>query len=146
MAQLFGGQVTHPGIVHAAQVTNAAGMRPLWIHFAPEMMQRQLTRLFHTMALSYWPERGDASQTTINFIIGGASGGNWHLIMSPDGCTAGQGRIKRPTLTMWFRNSDALCRVFTLQMSPLRAILTGQVFGWGDLRLEFRLEHLFSPT
>lgn len=143
LAELYGGQATHPGLVHAAQVANGAGTAPLWREYEPEMLQRQLSRLLHLMALSYWPERGKL-QTTINFVVPRQAA--WHLRLSLQGCRVYEGKGKRPSLTVWFRNLDVLCRALTLQVHPLRAVLTGQAIGWGNLPLLFRLEELFNPT
>ena len=143
LAQLYGGQAAHPGLVHAAQVANGAGIPPLWRQYEPDMLKRQLSRLLHMMSLSYWPEQVK-QQTTINFVVPRQAA--WHLCLSLQSCEVYEGKGKRPSLTVWFRNLDVLCRALTLQISPLRAALTGQAFGWGNLPLLFRLEYLFNPT
>ncbi len=143
LAELYGGQAAHPGLVHAAQVAKGAGVPPLWRQYDPDLLKRQLTRVLHLAALSYWPERGNL-ETIINFIVPRQA--SWHLCLSPQGCELGDGRGKRPSLTIWFRNLDTLCRVLTLQIGPLRAALTGQVLGWGNVPLIFRLPRLFNPT
>ncbi len=146
VAELLGGQAAHPGIVHAAQVANGASVAPLWVQFTPELMQRQITRFFRMMSLSYWPERGGNLRTTITLIAAGQGGGKWQITLAPEGSSVATEPIPRSTLRVWFRNTDVLCRAFTLQLSPLRALLTAQALAWGDLRLGFRLESLFSPT
>ena len=146
VAELLGGQAVHPGLVHAAQVANAAGVQPLWRGCAPELVHRQITRLFHLMALSYWPERGGKLQATINFVVAGPGGGAWHVTVAPEGGGTGLGRAKQPTLTLWFRTTDAFSEVITLQIHPILAVLTGRSFAWGNVPLGLRLLHLFSPT
>lgn len=150
LAELYAGQTTHPGLVHAAQVANGAGVSYLWRQYDLPLLKRQITYLLHLMSLSYWPEKGKM-QTVINFVVPRQA--SWHLRLSLKGCELYAGTGKRPPhrasaqgLTIWFRTLDALCRSLTLQMSPLRAALTGQVFAWGNLPLIFRLEHLFNPT
>jgi hypothetical protein len=144
LADLYGGQAAHPGLVHAAQVANGAGIPPLWHHYPPDLQQRQLSRLLHLMALSYWPERGGALRAIVNFVI--PKRASWQLHLSPEGCEVRQGKGIRPSLIIWFRSMDTLCRALTLQISPIRAALTGQAFAWGNLPLLFRLEYLFNPT
>jgi hypothetical protein len=144
LAELYGAQATHPGLVHAAQVAHGAQVHPLWRLYPPDLLQRQITRLLHLMALSYWTGRAGNLQAIVNFVV--PQQASWHLHLSPQGCEVKQGKGKRPSLTIWFRNLDSLCRSLTLQISPLRATFTGRAFAWGKLPLVFRLEHLFNPT
>lgn len=146
IGELLGGQAAHPGIVHAAQVANGAGVTPLWAQFKPEMLSRQITRFFRFMSLAYWPERGGNLRAAITLSAAGPGGGTWYVTMTPDGSEAGEGSYQRPTLRIWFRNVDVLCQAFTLQISPSRALLTAQAFAWGDLRLGFQLARLFNPA
>lgn len=146
VGELLGGQAAHPGLVHAAQVANGARVVPLWEQYQPAMLRRQITRFFHFMSLAYWPERGGSLHAIIQMNARGPGGGSWYVTMSPTGSEAGTGPVGRTTLTVWFRNADALCRACTQQLSPLQALLTARAFAWGDLRLGFRLAWLFSPA
>ena len=146
LAELFAGQAVHPGLVHAAQVARGAGVTPLWVQYPSALLQRQLTRFFHFMSLSYWPERGGNLEAAITMSAAGEAGGIWSLTLTPAGSDVEEGPLRRPSLRIWFRNADSLCRALTLQMSPLRALLTAQAFAWGDLRLGFRLAWLFNPA
>jgi hypothetical protein len=146
VGELLAGQAAHPGLVHGAQVANGAQVSPLWVQYSPEMLQRQITRLFHLMSLAYWPERGGRLRATVNFIAAGPGGGSWHVSLAPTGSDVGVGSAPRPTLTVWFRNADALCRTFTLQVSPLGVLLKGQAFAWGNLLLGLRMPWLFNPA
>lgn len=143
IGELFGAQAAHPGLVHAAQVVHGQGVPPLWGQLAPAMMQRQITRTFHLMSLAYWPERAGNLHATLAVTAAGQSGGRWYITMSPEGSAVGEGRSKKATLRLWFRNTDGLCRTFTQQVTPLRTVLTAQAFAWGDLRLALRLAGLF---
>jgi len=146
LGELFGGQVAHPGLVHAAQVAQGAGVAPIWIQYPPALLNRQLTRFFHLMALSYWPERGGNLQAAVRLSAAGPGGGSWIVTLDPKGAQLVDGPRERPRLIIWFRNVDSLCRAVTFQLSPLRARLTAQAFAWGDLRLAFRLAWLFNPA
>jgi hypothetical protein len=146
VGELFAGQAAHPGMVHAAQVARGANVDPLWVHYSPDLLHRQLTRFFHFMSLSYWPERGGNLRAVITMKAAGADGGSWSLTLAPEGCTVEEGSLPRPSLRIWFRNAEALCRALTLQISPLRALLTAQTFAWGKLWLGFQLPRLFNPT
>ena len=146
VGELLGGQAAHPGLVHGAQVANGAQVSPLWVHYTPAMLQRQITRLFHLMSLAYWPERGGKLRATVNFIAAGPGGGSWYVRLAPTGSEVGLGTARRPTLTIWFRNADALCRTFTQQVSPIGVLLRAQAFAWGNLLLGLRMPWLFNPA
>jgi len=146
LGELFAGQAAHPGLVHAAQVARGAGVAPLWVQYSPALLHRQLTRFFHFMSLSYWPERGGNLRAAITISATGEGGGTWSLTLAPEGSAVEEGPLQRPSLRIWFRNADSLCRAVTFQVSPLRALLTAQAFAWGDLRLGFRLTWLFNPA
>lgn len=146
VAEALGWQLAHPGVVHAAQLANGAGVKPLWCHYAPEVMHRQLTRFLHLMSHSYWPERGGDVSASLNFIVAGPGGGRWYITMAPDGGSVGEGAHPHPALSVWTRNTDALCRLLMIQTSIVGAMARGQMLAWGDLRLGLRIPHLFIPT
>ena len=146
LGELFAGQAAHPGLVHAAQVARGAGVAPLWVQYPAALLQRQITRFFHFMSLSYWPERGGSLRAAITMSAAGEAGGIWTLTLAPEGSAVEAAPLPQPSLRIWFRDADSLCRAITFQMSPLRALLTAQAFAWGDLRLGFRLAWLFNPA
>jgi hypothetical protein len=146
IGEMLGSQAAHPGLVHAAQVANGASIKPLWNEFGSELLCRQITRFCHIMSLAYWPERGGNLRAIVSMSAAGPGGGDWYVTMTPEGSQTGQGIYPRPTLKIWFRNADALCKGLTLQVSPLRSVLTAQTFAWGDLRLAFQMGWLFTPA
>ncbi len=146
VAELVGNQLVHPSIVHGAQLANGVGVTPLWRQFSPELMNRQLTRFLHIFSHAYWPERGGDLTAVLNIKIRGKGGGCWHVGLDKDGGYVGQGCVKRPTTTLYFASPDAFCSAFTLQISPIRAALTGKAFVWGNIPLAFKLNRLFTPT
>lgn len=145
VAELFGCSLAHAGIIHGAQLV-ASRARPIWIFFQPGLMRRQLTRFFHNLALSYWPERGGDLHATIAFNVAGQGGGSWYVRVRPEG---GQGRIgvaRTRDVTFDFASADLLCRIVTFQTPPWRALLTRRLRVHGNLRLARRLPQLFTPT
>jgi hypothetical protein len=146
IAEILDMQLVHPGVLHAAQLTNGVGMKPLWVHCTSELMHHQITRLFQTMALVYWPERGGDLQASINFIIGGQGGGRWSLTIQPSGGSYSEHTVRHAALTIWARNTHALCQFVTNQESALSALWKGKLLIWGDMRLGLKLSWLFSPT
>ncbi len=146
VAESLGWQLIHPGLVHAAQLANGAGIAPLWVHYPPDLMQRQLTRFFNTMSHSYWPERGGDLRAGINFIVAGPGGGRWHVTAAPNGGEAGEGATPRPALTVWTRSAHSLCRLMMLQVSIVGAMVRGEMLAWGNYGLGFKIPYLFVPT
>jgi hypothetical protein len=146
LAELAGNQLTHPTIVHGAQLANGIGAEPLWRAFSADFMRRQLSRFFHVFSHSYWPERGGGLTAVINFDIRGEGGGHWHVRLADDGGGVGYELVKRPDLTLRLANPDAFCSLFTVQLSPIQGLLKRKLFIWGSLPLAFKLSYLFAPT
>jgi hypothetical protein len=146
IAETVGNQLSHPVIVHGAQLANGIGAPPLWRSFSPDLLQRQLTRFFHVLSHSYWPEKGKGLTAVINFNIRGEGGGHWHVQLADDGGGVGYGLVERPSLTLHFANPDAFCSLFTIQLSPIQGLLKRKLFAWGNIPLALKLAHLFAPT
>lgn len=139
-------QLAHPGMVHAAQVARPLGRAPLWREYDDAVLHRMLTRFFRLMSLIYWPERGGNLRTVLRFRVAGLAGGVWHLTVAPEHCWSEEGLGPGPRVTLWAASADALCQVFTSQITPIRALLTRKLFVLGDVRLAFKIDSLFSPT
>jgi hypothetical protein len=94
-------------------------------------------------------ERQDTGRTEGDFLRcgrNGSGGGHWYVRLGRDGGSVGEGLAERPSLTLHFANPDAFCSLFTLQRTPMQGLLTGQVFGWPNIPLAFKLPYLFTPT
>lgn len=146
IAEVIGTQLIHLNIVHAAQLANGAGLKPMWLSYTPELMQRQLTRLFYVMPYTYWTERGGNLRATINYIVDGPGGGRWSLKIGPTGATVREGTTRWARLNMWMSNPRVVCRILTFQTTMVQEMLSGQALAWGDLGLGSKLFSLFSPT
>lgn len=146
IAVTIGNQLSHPVVVHGAQLANGIGAAPLWRFFSPDLMQRQLARFFHVLSHAYWPEKGQGMTAVINFNIRGEGGGHWHVRLADDGGGVGYGLVERPILTLHFADPDAFCSLFTAQLSPIQGLLKRKVFAWGNISLAFKLPYLFAPT
>lgn len=139
-------QITHPGMVHAAQIARPAGKTPLWREYEISVLQRMLTRFFRLMSLIYWPERGGDLRVVLQFLVGGAGGGEWYITVSPEHCWSNEGKALKPQMTLRAANADTLCRLFMKQLTPGQAFLQRKLFVQGDFLLALRLASLFSPT
>ncbi|EFH87779.1 maleylpyruvate isomerase N-terminal domain-containing protein [Ktedonobacter racemifer] len=144
--ELIGTQLVHPAIIHAQQLTVAASRPPLWNTYAPDFLQRNLTRFFQMLTFLYWRERERDLHATINYDIQGPAGGQWTLTLTPQGAYADKGHVERPTLTIWHPGAEAMCSCFTKESSLRRALVLGRMRFRGDLRLAQRLYDLFEPA
>lgn len=143
---LVGAQLAHVGFVHAAQITRPIPAKPLWVQYGPQLMHRLITHFFGILSYAYWPERGQGLDTAINFVAAGRSGGRWFVELNPAGGHSGPGQSPKASLTLYFPTANILAQLFTGEISPWWAALSGRVFGWGNLPLAFRLSQLFTPA
>jgi hypothetical protein len=143
VGEMIAAQLSHLGLVHAAQLANGMGVLPLWSHYPRDLMLRQISRFFNIMSHAYWPEHGGSLKAAVNFRVG-TRGPAWHVIMAPDGGTSGAGAVPRSALTLWTPTLNALCNLMTLQAPLAQAILTGQVIAWGKVTLALKFGYLFE--
>jgi hypothetical protein len=78
------------------------------------------------------------------FQVDGPGGGIWHIAVSPEGATSGEGAPDRGSLSVHLKHTDSFCQMFTGRLSLPVALLTGQLKLRGDLRLFGRMGSLFS--
>lgn len=145
LAELFGGSLSHAGIVHAAQVAAPTRSSPLWVYYRPAMMRRQLTRLFHILGRVYWPERGGDLRATLAYTAIGPGGGSWFVKIGPEGGHGRIGVVRSFDVRLTFASPDLLCRTLTVQVNLLRELLFRRIKVEGKLRLARDLNKLFLP-
>jgi hypothetical protein len=146
IAEIFGAALIHPGVIHGAQVAAGARQQPIWSFYAPSMMRRQLTRVFHTMGRAYWTERGGSLHAALAFHVEGNGGGSWYIRVDPSGGEGHIGTVRTADVTLSFASADLLCRVLTLRASVWRSVVTQKLRLSGNLRLAARMFKLFTPT
>lgn len=134
----------HGGLIHSAQVTASTGAPPLWKQLSPEIRHRVLGRLIRALSLLYRTDLDDSLQTTLSFKVDGLGGGSWHMDVSPEGATSGEGPGQKRGLTMHFRDTAIFCQMFTGRINLPLALLTGQLKLSGHLALFPRFGTLFS--
>ena len=124
--ELLGIQVMHPGLTHAAQVAEPAGAPPLWTHMVSDVRQRTISRVARALSLLYRQDLGGDLEAVLLFNIGGAGGGTWHVVLSPQGPRSAR-RTAPADLTLTFRDTSEFCRMFTGRLNLLGALLTGRM-------------------
>jgi hypothetical protein len=134
----------HTGLHHSAQVAEPAEQAALWTHLAPGIRQRVIGRVMRALSLLYRQDLGHGLRAVYVFQVDGPGGGIWHVNVSPEGATSGEGAPQRANLTLRLRSTDAFCQMFTGRLNLPVALLTGQLKPRGDLRLFGRMSSLFS--
>jgi hypothetical protein len=134
----------HAGLNHTAQVTEPAGVPPLWTQLSPDIRHRLIGKVMRALSLLYRFDLGGDLHAVIAFRVNGPGGGHWYVDVSPQSATSGQGSVDHPTLTIHLRKTDVFCKMFTGRINLPLALLTRQIRLRGDLRLFTRFGSLFS--
>jgi hypothetical protein len=136
--------VMHTGLIHSAQVAEPAGVAPLWTQLSPDIRHREIGRQMRALSILYDRDIGGSLGAVLAFRIDGPGGGNWHVDVSPELATEGEGVAESPTLALRFRSSDDFCRMVTGRMSLPLALISRKLKPRGDLRLFLRMDKLFK--
>jgi len=134
----------HAGLVHTAQVAEPAGVPPLWTRLSPEVRHRLIARMMRAFSLLYRIDIGGSMRKTIVFRIDGEGGGKWHVKLSPESPTSGEGAVESPALVIHMRDTSVFCRMFTVRLNIPLALLLGEIKLRGNPLLFFRLGDLLS--
>jgi hypothetical protein len=136
-------QLSHVGVIHAAQLTRPLNLPPLWEQFSPELSERQVDRFMRHFSYAYWQEFGNGMLGDIHFQIGS---GDWFLHMNPQGGDYGQGVPTNPLFHIRFSNPQQFFGAFTFHISLLRSITSGEIVIEGDPKEALNILKLFSAT
>jgi len=134
----------HAGLVHTAQVAEPAGVPPLWKRLSPEVRHRLIARMMRAFSLLYRIDIGGSMRETIVFRIDGEGGGEWHVKLSPDAPTSGEGTVENPSLVIHMRDTSIFCKMFTVRLNVPLALLFGAIKLRGNPFLFFRLGDFLS--
>jgi hypothetical protein len=136
--------IMHAGLIHAAQVAEPAGVPPLWTHLSPEIRHRMIGRVLRAFSLLYRRDIGGSLRTTLVFRVDGPGGGDWHVRLSPETATSGEGAVGTPGLVVRLRETDDFCRMLTGRINLPVALFSRRLRLHGDVRLFLRMSRLFS--
>ena len=139
----LGWQLSHAGVIHAAQVTRPLNGEPLWSKYPDAMLWRQVDRFISHFSVAYWQDYGPLSAETINVHIADTC---WHLVAAPDGGAVGHGAKNNPQHTLRFPTPQAFFSVFTFQLPMKDALTSQQMIVEGDFRQTMSLIKLFSAS
>jgi SCP-2 sterol transfer family protein len=136
--------VLHAGVIHAAQVTEPAGVPPLWKQLSPEIRHRMIGRTMRAQSLLYRYDLGGSLKAVVAFRVDGPGGGNWHINLSPETTSSDEGMVDHAALTIHLHETAVFCQMLSGRLNLPAALLTGQFKLRGDPRLFLRLNTLFS--
>ena len=71
----------HAGLIHSAQVTDPAGLPPLWTQLSPEFRHRTIGRIMLAFSLLYRRDIGGPLRNTLAFRVDGPGGGEWYVTL-----------------------------------------------------------------
>jgi hypothetical protein len=134
----------HAGLSHTAQVTEPAGISPLWMQLSPEIRHRLIGRVMRAFSLLYRLDIGGSQRAMLVFRIDGPGGGEWFVKLSPDDPTSGEGHVDHPALVIHMRETAVFCQMLTSRLNLPMAMISGAMKLRGDLRLFLRMNTLFS--
>jgi len=137
--------LSHAGVIHGAQVVAPLGREPLWLDFDSDFTQRVIAYYLQQWSMSYWADLGPDEPEAINFHINGAGGGDWHIIVAPDGGSTGTGAIEGGKYDLFFENPHIFFSIFTNYLSIRQAMVNGQMRVASDVRDTLDILRYFAP-
>ncbi len=136
----------HTALIHSAQVAEPAGVPPLWTQLTPEVRHRTIGRVMRALSLLYRLDIGGPLNGEFIFRIDGPGGGKWHVSVSPQGATSGEGVAENTgaSIQIHMRETAVFCRMLTVRLNLPVALALGDLGLRGDPRLFLRMSKLFS--
>jgi hypothetical protein len=134
----------HAGLIHSAQVAEPTGQPPLWKQLSLELRHRTIGRIMLAFSLLYRRDIGGQLRNTLVFRVDGPGGGEWHVNLSPEEATAGEGGAQHPGLIIYLRETAVFCQMLTGRFNLQVGLISGRMKLRGDLRLFLRMDTLFS--
>ena len=139
-------QLSHAGIIHASQIKRTFDNQPHWEQYSPALTHRQIDRFVRHFSVAYWEHYAPDVNTAINFYIQGESGGDWHIIMRPDGGSSGVGKIEDAEYAITFDSAQTFFGAFTVHLPMLELVTSGAMTVHSDPQKTLNLLRLFSAT
>lgn len=139
-------QLSHPGVIHGAQVARPMNALPLWQRLSRDHIQRLLDHYTRQFSYAYWHQYGGEEPRVINFTVEGDTGGEWHLIASPDGGDVQRGASSDADYHIIYKDPHTYFSVYTFHIRMQDALKNGDMKIKGDMEELFSLLSLYTPT
>src|SRR5512141_2940535 len=107
------------------------------------MSDYTMTQLMENMPRAFKPEAAQGMNSTIQFHLTGAEGGDWIVEIKDGACTVTQGTAANPSMTLTADAQDYK-DIVTGKSNPMTAFMQGKVKLAGDPALAMKLSNLFK--
>lgn len=91
---------------------------------------------------AFQPEKAGTTNATIQFDLTGDDGGQYNVKIANGQVTPNKGQAESPNLTLTAEANDCV-RIFTGQMDPTAAFMSGKLKIKGDMGLALKLQSIF---
>lgn len=147
VVDMVGWQLSHPAVVHGSQIARPMNALPIWQRLSRDHIVRLLDRYTRQFSYAYWHQYGGDEQRVINFTVEGDSGGEWHLIASPDGGDVQAGSVEDADYHIVYKDPHTYFSVYTFHIRMQEALKSGAVrVQHGDMEEMFKLLSLYTAT
>jgi putative sterol carrier protein len=99
-------------------------------------------QVVQSMPEYFLPEKAGNTRATIQFDLSGEHAGKWFVTIADGKVTTGQGEAENPNLTLMADSTDYV-KIFTGQLDPTAAFMSGKLKLKGDMGLAIRMQSMF---
>ena len=110
----------------------------------PSLFPKTAKELISLMPLGFSPEAAGDLKADIQFDLSGEGGGKMVLSISEGKCTALEGEILSPNLTI-HSPADTWLKIARREIDPARSLMDGLYEVKGDMNLLMKMANLFQP-
>jgi putative sterol carrier protein len=90
----------------------------------------------------FLPDKAGSTNAAIQFDLTGENAGKWFVKIGEGRATSGQGEVENPNLTFSADSTDYV-KIFTGQLDPTAAFMSGKLKIKGDMGLAIRMQSMF---
>ncbi len=88
------------------------------------------------------PEKAGNTNAVFQFDLSGEHAGKWFIKIADGQANAGKGEVENPNLTLLADSGDFV-KIFTNQLDPTAAFMSGKLKIKGDMGLAIRMQSMF---
>ena len=95
------------------------------------------------MPAAFLPDKAAGVDAGVQLKLTGSQASDWYVTIKDGKCTAAQGSLPAPNLTLT-ADADDFIRIFTGQLDGMQAFMQGKLKLAGDMSLAMKLMSLFK--
>lgn len=103
---------------------------------------QEIAAIFEKMVETFDPQKAVGVNATIQFDLGGDSGGQYWIKIADGKAQSGTGLADSPTMTLRAA-ADDWAAVVNGQLNPMQAFMSGKLKIQGDMGLALKLQPMF---